>query len=470
MRTGDVTALARHALAAGADAARQAVGYATAAAHQASRLYSYREAAALLTGALTVLDSAPQTDPAVRLDLLCHLVSAQAHAGTVATARATRQRAVEAARGLHDPVAMSRALAAFDAPVTWTVRENRQVDSVLVEEIEATLDRLPPDADAARCKLLTTLVFEIEGADDARADEASTQALHLAMAGDDTRLLCLALNARYFVALAPDRHHEIEPLGEQLLAVSLAAGLLDFQMQAYHILYLVALGRNDLAGAEWYVDRAVEHSTTGQLGLTLTILRVFDALRALVTGRFDEAERRYTELSAEIGRSGGANAAAIATLGRFFTRLAAGRTRDSLPELLPFHQVVPSAEVSELLTRALLDAGRPDEARAVWTPQAPILVNYYWLIFMAVRAENAVLLDDRATAASCYEALAPWAGRLAGMSSGSITAGPVDMVLGNIAQLLGRPADATRHYADAAELADRLGGGHWVDQARAALQ
>ncbi|GAA1616757.1 BTAD domain-containing putative transcriptional regulator [Catellatospora bangladeshensis] len=468
-RPADVAALARHALAAGPEGARSAVGYATTAARHAGRLYAYREAASLLTRALDVLDAARDDDPAARLDLLCELVSAQAHAGAVAAARQTRLRAVAAARAVGDPVATARALGAFDAPVTWTVRENGVLDRPVVDEVEAALALLPPGVDEVRCRLLTTLVFEVEGMDQDRAESASAQALQLARASGDAHLLCLALNARYFAALAPQRNHEIEALGEELLAVSSAAGLLGFQAQAHHVLCLAQLGRNDLDAARAHVDRAVEHSTTGQLGLTLAILHMFDALRALVAGRFDEAERRYTELAAEIGRHGGVSAHAFAILGQFFVRLAAGRAHESADALHGFHAVLPTAEINEMLVRALAAAGRADEARTVWRPSLEIGAGYYWLLFMAVRADNAVLLQDHATAAACYDALLPWAGRVAGLSSGSLAAGPVDLALAGLARLAGRDDDAARHYRDAAQLAESLGSGHWADRAQAGL-
>ncbi|NUT32979.1 MAG: ATPase, partial [Hamadaea sp.] len=447
-----------------------AAGYAAAAADQSCGLYAYREAAAVLSGALGVLDAAHDDDPTLRLDLLCDLVSAQAHAGAVATARQTRLLAAATARRLADPLSLGRALGAFDAPVTWTVRENGVLDRAVVDDVEAALAGLPADADRIRCRLLCTLVFEVEGMDEERAEAAAAQALTLAEQIGDPQLLCQALNARYFAALATQDAAEIETIGRRLLAVASAAGRLGFQAQAHHILCLAALGHNDLDTAKEHVDRAVAHSTTGQLGLTLAILQILDALRALVAGRFDEAEARYTELAAQIGRHGGANAQSIAVLGRFFVHLAAGRSRESVGDLRGFHAVLPTAEVTEIYVRALIDDGRWDEARRVWHPADPIGAGYYWLLFHAVRAENAVLLGALDVAADSHRTLLPWAGRMAGLSSGSLTAGPIDLALGDLARMLGRPEEAAGHYRAAAGLADRLGGAHWAQQARTALQ
>ncbi|GHJ43468.1 ATPase AAA [Catellatospora sp. TT07R-123] len=467
-RPGDVAALARHALAAGPAGARQAVGYATGAARQAVGLYAYQEAADLLASALDLLEAAPDHDPAVRLDLLCQLVSAQANAGAVIAARQTRQRAVAAARLLPGPQPLARALSAYDAPVTWSVRENRVVDQTLVDDLETAV--AAAEDVATRCWLLITLVFETEGTDDVRADTVSRQALRLARETGDPRLLCLALNARYYGALAGQHDDEMQLVGEELLAVSTAAGLLGFQALAHHILCLVALSRNDFDAARAHMDRALAHSTTGQLGLILAIVQMLDALQDLITGRFDEAERRYAELTARIARHGGVNTGGLGLIGRFVAKLAAGRARECLPELRALHGPEPSAEVIEGYTRALLDAGLTEEARAVWRPDAPIGSGSHWLpMFLCLRAENAVLLADRDAAASCQEALRPWAGRMAGLSGGAFTTGPVDLALGDLARLLDQPDEAARRYADAAELAERLGGHHWARAARARL-
>jgi hypothetical protein len=96
--------------------------------------------------------------------------------------------------------------------------------------------------------------------------------------------------------------------------------------------------------------------------------------------------------------------------------------------------------------------------------------HYYWLLWTVLRAEVAVALDDREVAARCYADLAPWAGTLAGVASGSVTLGPVAMVLADLAAALGRPAaERTGHLRRAVEVARELGSPHWEAAARRAL-
>ncbi|WP_308287010.1 BTAD domain-containing putative transcriptional regulator [Actinomadura parmotrematis] len=186
LRPGDATALGHHALASASTAtARRAAEYAAGAAARAAALYAHREAAALLEGALGALDLAADGDGALRLRLLCGLVSARAHAGDVVGALRSRATALETARRAGGADAVTAALTAFDAPVTWTIQPDRRQDRVIVAALE---DALASASGADRCRLLAALTFEIEGHDDARAADAAAEAVAIARGLGDSRL------------------------------------------------------------------------------------------------------------------------------------------------------------------------------------------------------------------------------------------------------------------------------------------
>ncbi|GAA2372292.1 hypothetical protein Cme02nite_00550 [Catellatospora methionotrophica] len=461
LRPHDTAALGRHALAAaGPGGSADVIRFAVPAARQAAHLFAPREAARLWAGIRAVLDQGgdPSLD-ADRLDVLCGLASALGNAGDVLGARAVRQDAVDTAARLGGPDRMRRALTSMDAPVTWTIRQDRRVDTDLVATIEQALadDRLLP---AERSALLSTLVFEVEGDDNERARIAGQEALELAETVGDPHLLCLALNACYFVALVPDRQWQVPEVGERLLAVSTQAGLLNFQTQAHHVLYGARLCRHDFAAARAHVQAAIASATTGQLGLTLAVMSLFEAVQALWNGDFAAAERQYTEIAQQMERGGAPNAVAIGVLGRFAVRLGAGRVEQSAAEFAPFHETVPE-QTHDLYARSLLAAGQVEQARRVWRPWLPLREDYFWLFWATVRGQNAVLLGDLDAARASYAQLGPWSGRYAGLENGSIVAGPVDDVLGDLAALLGRPGEAARHHAQARLLAEQTGCRAW---------
>ncbi|MEV0130919.1 BTAD domain-containing putative transcriptional regulator [Dactylosporangium sp. NPDC050688] len=451
--SADVAALGHHALAAATPAtAGTAAGYAAAAARQATALYAHREAATLYRGAL---DAGP-LPPGQRHDLLCGLTSALANAGDVTAARAARAEALRAAAVAGVPA--YAALTAYDAPVAWTIRADRAVDTALVAELEAAFTTAP-DA-ATRCRLLVALVYELEGDDLARCDAASAEALTLA--GDDPLLRCHALNARYFAVLNPARRHELPAVGARLLEVATAAGLVQFQAQAHHVLFQAALERNDLAAAQEHVDRAVRHATAGQLGAALSVMALFGAVRALLAGDPATAERLYTELTARIARTGQPNAALVGIAGVFFVHLATGTTDALLPMLRPVYERLPEA-LNDFMVRALLDGGQVEEARQIWSPDAvAVREDYYWLAWMGLRAWNATALRSEPHARDCYAALLPWAGQFVGLASGSLTGPPVDLILADLADVLGLPEAAAGHRAAGHALAAAIGAVPWL--------
>ncbi|SHM93915.1 AfsR/SARP family transcriptional regulator [Cryptosporangium aurantiacum] len=480
---GDRAGLAHHALAAAtpATAARAAV-LAADAARAASALSAYQEAASLLRRALDALDlDDRQADAGLRLDLLRSLVSAQAYAGNVLESRLTRLRAIAVAEQLGDPIAVAEAYASFDAPAIWSVRENRTVDQPFVDGLEKVLQTLPADdaaLDDLRCRLLATLTIEVEGSAPDLAARSSDEALATARRLGDPELLCRVLSARYYVAVAPDRRHELAVVGAELRDVASGAGLTGYRVQGHHILFQVALSTpflDTLDPAQYEADRAVEYSSTGQLGLALGVVRMFSGLRALVRGAFDEAANEYGVVIAYLRELGAPNAGGVGNLTQYAVARAIGGAEGAarLRELVEPVGLLNAQEphlVSEPYTRLLLHAGRIEEARAAWRPDWPVPPDYYWLLWMAYRAENALGLDAADVVASTYRTLLPHTGLLPGMSSGSITLGPLDSTLGDLAAYLGDPDAAHRHYRDAVRVAELLGAPHWVSAGRERLE
>ncbi|MFC4118254.1 BTAD domain-containing putative transcriptional regulator [Nonomuraea zeae] len=476
VRPADVAALAHHALEA---AAPSAVRYARAAAVQASGLYAHREAAALWRAALEFA-----ADDETRLDLLCGLVSALGHAGDVVGAVSARSQALElglrlkAGLGGTDRAepggagqagsggggradAVVRALTSYDAPVTWTIQQDVRLDTGFVAAVEAELAADPDDA--TRVRLLAALVFAVESHDDALVDAAGTEALALARRLDQPDLLCMGLNARYFAVLSPEHRDELAAIGAELLELGGTHRLVGYSTLGHLCLMMNAAGRNDLATATHHADAGVQVSTSGQLGLSLSVLSLFGAMRQLVAGDFDGAEAAYTWLADLMAERGGANAEAIGLLGRYVVRHARGDVHKSVAEIAGHFDQVPRPGMVELYAGVLAASGDLPAARKIWRPDEPHPRDYYWLLWETQRAMTAVALADREAAARSYRNLLPWADEVAGMQSGSVVLGPVATVLGDLARVLG--LEAAAHYEKAVEVANVVGSAHWAGAA-----
>ncbi|GII87721.1 ATPase AAA [Sphaerisporangium siamense] len=466
VRPGDLGALGYHALAAATPAtAVEAARYARRAAAQASAVYAHKEAATLLENALGALDLGAEPADGTRLDLLCRLVSAQASAGDLVRAAVNRRRALEIARSLGDPAAIARAAVANDAPVIWISQADFGFDADLVESLRS---RLPAATGELRCRLLAALAQELVGHDDEVTEAASAEAVEIARGVGDPRLLCLALNARYWVAFVPGHGDELEALGHELLETSARGGLLGYQTLGHYALCNVALGRNDWATAQRHAARAVEYSTNGQLGLALVAIAYLDALRLLLDGEFERAEAAYTVLGDRMDEAGSPNAAVFASMSKLAARLACGRAHESVAEFAAVRDRVPGA-IDEFHVSALVAAGRLDEARSAWPAHRGPRRDIFLRINLALRAGNAMALGSREVAEECYRLLLPAREDMIGLHTSAITLGPAGLTLGRLAEFLDDPARAAEHYATAADVAGRIGSPHWREQALEAL-
>lgn len=468
VRPRDRSALAHHALAAGAavDAGR-AVVLASDAARAAAAAGAHRQAAGLWAAVADRFDAAA-LDREARLDVLCAHVSALAHSGATAPAVGRRAEALDLALA-GPPIAdavLTRVVTCYDAPVSWTLRPDNAVDTRLVGVLEGLLDRTASVPE--RVRLLTSLVFEIEGEQEERVRDLTAEALALTEGdGTDPALRCLALNARFYAIFGPDLWHEMKGVGTELVELGDRAGLPGYRAQGLHLLFMDAASEQDLDAAGRHVDAAVAAAPGGQLGFTLGWSAIFAALRALVVGEFDASEAAYTEIGARLEAGGVTNAGLIALLGGLAVAHARGHVSEQLLGFFAMvHERAP-VEAAESYALALALSGDLTRAREVWRPDVPQRRTYYWQLGMAMRSETAVALGDREVAAECYEALRPWAGTLAGLSSGTVTLGPVDETLGRLARLLGLPSD--EHFRGAVALAERLGAHHWAARAAAQL-
>ncbi|WP_258572283.1 hypothetical protein [Actinomadura parmotrematis] len=240
--------------------------------------------------------------------------------------------------------------------------------------------------------------------------------------------------------------------------------MLGYQMLGHHALFMASLGRTDLPAARHHAAAAIETSTSGQLGLSLVAVTLFDALTLLIRGDFDAAARRYDEVTALMTAGGVPNAAAMAVLCRFVVAEARGRLPETVPELEALVAFAPE-DVADLLVHAYLAAGRTAAARAAWRPGLHLRHDYFWQLRLVLHGTNARALGDRDTAARMYGLLLPWADEPAGMHCGSIALAPCALYLAELAEWLGDPDAARGHRAAALRAAERLGSPHWARRA-----
>jgi hypothetical protein len=462
---GDVTALAYHYGEAGTDPAK-AAQYCRLAASQAEQRFAYDEAARLWEQAIACLDRASGAQVRDRLELTLRLVGALAHTARLAQARSFRLAAVRAALPLGDPGLLARAITSSDVPRAWYPEEYSATDE-LVGAIEQTLPGLPPGHQRMRCRLLTTLAFELDGSQSERGYQASAQAVEIARRLDDPGVLTTAVNARVFQTFRHDGLAERLSLGAELLAAPGRPVIAE--VLANLILMAANCGAGDFGRADVHAAKAAQIADRHRLLLAAPVW-FYRALRTALDGDYATADGLYQQAAAQMDRLGAWHLGAFTSImGRFCMHVMQGRAAESASELeLVYRTPAASALAAEPYALALAASGRIGEARAVAGPPCPIRRDMFWLFLTGVRGLLGIALDDRDRAETAYQALIPFATRPVGADSGVLTLWPAAQIIGDLARYLGL-SGAETHYEHALALADRASVEPWRAAAMSCL-
>jgi DNA-binding SARP family transcriptional activator len=472
LRPGDVPALAHHYLrAASADSAEAAVGYAIKAAERADRRYAYDAAVSLLEQALGAFARTPGSESEraeQQADLLGRLLRAQIRAGRIAAARATRQRAADAAASAGRDDLVTAAFAAWTEPTPWQTRPYGVVDEQAVTTLERQLERSDQDQ-ATRCRLLAALVAELAGEDDPRPARAAAEAEAIARRLGDPDLLALALTAGTMVV-----NYEQEPERRAFLAAELGSighehGLPEYEWYAEYIAGTAAAVLGQPEELRRRLDSGRRLADEYRMAEPQAVQLCSEAMLAHVEGRFDDARRHYAEATGQMRRTGSLHADGFHRLARLTIELSQGRTAQAEPLARALHEMT-GALAADAWAVTLAAAGRAGQARRLHQEAAamPLRPDFFYTIFATFRAMAVIAVGDRTAAEALVTDLTPVAGLLAGAASAALAMQPVAQTLGELSAFLGRPQEAARHFAAAQQVARRWNAPHWAARARAA--
>jgi DNA-binding SARP family transcriptional activator len=474
LRPGDVSALAHHYLrAASADSAEAAVGYAIKAAERADRRYAYDTAVSLLEQALEAFARIPgsESERAERqADLLGRLLRAQIRAGRIAAARATRQRAADAAASAGRADLVTAAFAAWTEPTPWQTRPYGMVDDHAVAILERQLERSDQDQ-ATRCRLLAALVAELAGEDDPRPARAAAEAEAIARRLGGPDLLALALTAGTMVV-----NYEQEPERRAVLAAELGSighehGLPEYEWYAEYIAGTAAAVLGQPEELRRRLRTGQRLADEYRMSEPQAVQLCSEAMLAHVEGRFDDARRHYAEATGQMRRNGSLHADGFHGLARLTIEISEGHAGGAEPLARALYQMTgPLAANAWAVTLAA--AGRTDEARRRYSEGAatPLRPDFFHSVFATFRAMAVIAVGDRTAAEALVTDLMPVAGLLAGAASAALAMQPVAQTLGELSAFLGHPQEAARHFATAQQVARRWNSPHWAARARAAAR
>jgi tetratricopeptide (TPR) repeat protein len=454
--------LAHHfRLAAPAGSAAKAVHYAVEAGDRAMAMLAHEDAVRLYESALAGLDLAPSAVD--RAELLLALADARVAAGDLPGARQTYQQAAAEARTSGSPSQLARAaLGMGSGPTGFEVAllDRSQLD--LLEEALAALGDRPS---ALRAWVLARLSVALSYTDSVeRRIVLSEAAVEVARRTGDTAALAYALSAHCDCIAGPAGCEQ--RLDETAEIVSLARTLGDRRMEMLgRRMRLVALLEvGDIAGADAEVEAYAHLAESVRQPLFQWYVPLWRGLRALMSGRLDEAERFAAEAASIGQRASSENAAVLSGGLQWFVLRERGDYRQAEELLGTAFDYMADLGIQAWVTVALAraEAGRLAEARAlldrgVAGEVAAAPLDSEWLPVIAQLTEAAAVLNGHPLAGQLYELLAPHRSRFTVEGIGCAYHGSVERHLGVLAALLDRRQSAAGHFEAALAANRRLG-------------
>ena len=452
--------LAHHFLAAAprGDLAK-AIDYAERAGAQDMEQLAYEDASEVYGRALEVLDLTEDPDEAHRCRLQLALGGAEASASQVADARRAFGAAAESARRLGDTDSLVGATIGIAI-----LSEAGNVDRRLVDLIDEALEAIGPEKSARRASLLGAKGQELYWVDaQGLAKPLIEEAIEIAREVGAPETLAAALHRRIFIPTGPDAQRERLAIADEMLELGQSCGDREtvLRAHAYRLQSFLELGEMDAVDRELtaYAELAEELRMPQHIWHT----HALRCMRVLLDGKIEEAERL-----AEQARRAGARAEqplAQQYYGIQLTQIRTlqGRAGELLPavrELVKRFPGIPAWR-SALITLAAragdVEEGRLELERFLGEDFSAVPRDANWLPAMSLLAEATAMLGDVERSQLAYEELLPYEGLVIVVARAAGSNGPVDRILGLLAQRRGRRDDAERHLRRAIEICKRVG-------------
>src|SRR5213083_2740820 len=461
--TPHLATLAHHFLeAVPAGGAEKAITYSTRAARYAEASLAYEDAAVLFERALEVLAEGRPADARERCELLLARGGAQWKAGDGPGARETFRQAADLARRIGDAPLLARSALGFageGSRLLWV--RSGVVDQPRIELLQEALDGLGERDPGLRARLLARLAINLYWAPEPeRVLALSEEAVTLARQLGDPRDLAAVLRARWIALWRPETAEERLAIADEIVRLGEWTADRELALLGRRFRIVGFLEQGDVVAADREIEAWAQIAGELRQPRYLTDLAMWRATRAIMDGRFAEGEehaRRALELGEREPEVEPAmrHAVQMAVLqfhrGQLEHAIAAGpRSYAPAAMLLRCHRIFSWSE-----TGRTAEARR--DLRALAKDGFELPRDGGWVVYTSLLAAVAAELNDRASAARLYELLLPYADRLGIVGAGLACWGSISSYLGLLASALGRVADATRHFEEAAKVHERIG-------------
>lgn len=456
--------LAHHFLQAssGGDTAR-AVHYCEEAGRQAMRLLAYEEAAEHFDRALSVLAEDRSTDPR-RVELFLLTGEARMRAGDLPGARAAFVAAAQEARRRGRSEELARAALGFGAGLGGF--EVRVFDEEQLQMLEDALAALGEEDSPLRAWVLARLSVALSFVESSeRRRYLSEEAVAVARRVGDVAALAHALASRCDALAGPSHAEQRREDASEIVRLARAVPDRGLELLGRRLRVVATLELGDMAGVDAEIETFARVAAAVRQPIYQWYVPLWRAMRAIIEGRLDDAER-HNAAAAEIGaRAQSQNAEVLVASQRLLLACERGDLVEGERVLRAmFEQGMPTGYSGGAWLAALVARqGRVAEARALLgrlvagdlaeLPEE----DAEWLPALCQLAHACEVVRVPQAAELLYERLLPHRHRFVvdGIAAGWL--GSVERYLGLLAASLGRYDDAEGHFE--AALSENLAAG-----------
>ncbi|HKG36769.1 MAG TPA: AAA family ATPase [Solirubrobacterales bacterium] len=436
----------------------KAVDYATRAGERALAQLGYEEAAELFRRALDALELAG-VDAERRARLLVSLGEAEATGGHFEDARETIERAAEAARSIGSAQLLARAALAL-AYVTEVGYFDERVAAVL----EAALDAIGPGDSVTRAMLLSWLAQENYWRDpEGLSARLHRESIEMARRLGDERTLAAVISRANFIDIGPESARQGVESNSEVLELARRVGDRELEMRSHVLRLRDHLQLGDIASVDRDLEAYAKLAEELRQPQHLWHVPLLRAMRALVDGRFDEAERLAEEARRGGERAGEPLAQQFYAIQASVLYRLQGRLNEIFQQVSALGARYPAIPAWRAARAAIaIQLGRDADARTELDRLAgndfeDIPRDAQWPILHALLCEVVWSLGDGERARILHDKLAPFAGQVVVAGRAAASWGPYTRYLGLASAASGELDRAVGELDDSIELSRRMG-------------
>jgi DNA-binding CsgD family transcriptional regulator/tetratricopeptide (TPR) repeat protein len=285
---------------------------------------------------------------------------------------------------------------------------------------------------------------------------------------DDPAVLAANLNYMVYVLEGPEHTPQRLTYATEVVPLATAGAARELLNDAHFWRVYCLLELGDIPAMDAAIEVYASIVQELQQPLYLCLAAQFQAMRALLAGRFEDSERLAQEALAMGQSLQSENVAGIFGLQIFTLRREQGRLQELEPAVRYFvQQHTTAAAWRPGLALICSELGRTREARAEFEHLArhdftDLPRDALWMASMTYLTDVCTFLGDMARATTLYQLLLPYADRAVVIGNAVACYGAMSRYLGALATTMGRWDAAAQHFEDALTMNTRMGARPWL--------